>query len=72
MDAVLRGLSVYFFVWALFRIAGKRTLSAAMFMIGRTVTPAVLPCKICTKCHARLLRQWWCATRLRTSRSAYF
>lgn len=29
MDSVLRGAVIYFIVWALFRVAGKRTLSDA-------------------------------------------
>lgn len=49
MDAVVRGVAVYFMVWALFRVAGKRTLSEAtpfdfvlLLIIAETTQQAML------------------------------
>ncbi len=49
MDSVLRGAVVYFIVWALFRVAGKRTLSETtpfdfvlLLIIAETTQQALL------------------------------
>ncbi len=49
MDAVLRGATVYAIVWALFRLAGKRTLSEAttfdfvmLLIVAETTQQALL------------------------------
>jgi uncharacterized membrane protein YcaP (DUF421 family) len=49
MDSVLRATAIYFFVWLLFRIAGKRTLSDAtsfdfvlLLVIGESTQQALI------------------------------
>jgi uncharacterized membrane protein YcaP (DUF421 family) len=49
MDAVVRATAIYFFVWALFRLAGRRTLSEAttfdfvlLLIIAETTQQALL------------------------------
>jgi uncharacterized membrane protein YcaP (DUF421 family) len=49
MDSVLRATAIYFFVWLLFRVAGKRTLSDAtsfdfvlLLVIGESTQQALI------------------------------